>query len=91
MTFLCTVDGELVPGHPDGKCRTKIVDGVEFYDWPTPWALQCCRCDLIFEYGANHQEGPDEHYCNVCLPIVRRERSAERHGRPVQLSLDVFA
>jgi len=76
MTFLCTVDGDLVPGHPwgTGSARTGA-DGC--YDWPQPWALRCNRCELVFEYGGGSQTGPDEHHCATCLPIVKRER----HGR----------
>lgn len=94
MSFLCTVDGELVTGYPDGHARMRTFEGVEFYDWPKPWGFRCDECGEVFEYGCTagehsrsklvppqmRQVGGDRHRCAFCDGYVEPD---------VQLTLDV--
>ena len=67
MTFLATVNGELVPGGPFGS------------GWPTPWAFLCDDCGATLPYGCvitrserrksimqARVEGSDRHLCGAC-------------------------
>ena len=68
MTFLCTVDGQLVSKpHP----------------WPEPWAFRCDGCVRILPYGCVITAGerrtsvqqarityPDTHRCGACEGMV---------------------
>lgn len=49
--FMATYRGRLEPGYIDGHARTVMHEGVEFYDWPQPWAFRCDFCGRIFPYG----------------------------------------
>lgn len=87
MTFLCTYNGKLEPGYletggPNGAkyTRIKVVNGVEFYDWPDPWAFRCDFCKRVFPYGCviyrgrtplrppgmRQLDGYDVHRCAYC-------------------------
>jgi hypothetical protein len=67
MTFLATVDGQLVPGGPYGS------------GWPRPWAFRCDGCGAILPYRCvitrsdrrtsidqARVEGADRHLCGAC-------------------------
>ncbi len=83
MSFLCTVDGELVTGYPDGHARMLVFEGSEFYDWPQPWGFECDGCRRRFPYGCVaarvneklvaptvRQVGGDRYRCAFCEGYV---------------------
>lgn len=69
MTFLATIEGELVGGIPSGDPR----------GWPRPWAFRCDGCGATLPYGCvlvaaerrtsfaqARLDGGDRHLCAAC-------------------------
>jgi hypothetical protein len=91
VSFLCTVDDELVTGYPDGHARMLVFEGLEFYDWPEPWGFECDDCGRRFPYGAvcgrvnaklvppaMRQVGGDRHRCAFCEGYVEPPEQPEQ-------------
>jgi hypothetical protein len=93
VTFLCTIDGELVPGEREtGGRPPRDERGVR---WPQPWGFECDDCGRRFPYGCVVLKasakfspptmlhvGADQHRCAYC----------NGYAEPaVQLGLEVTA